>query len=254
MSRVATALRWLARAAAAVWLAGALVALGEREPGEGRETARARVVPLVGGAAAHEEAAPLGIGAAEIARGGELLDAGAFPVLFASYAEFPSFLDYALAMQRLGARLAVVRGGRIVGRVDLERGEVAAAALAGAFSPRARDYSDEPGLAAVARAARDRFGAGAEVRLLVPREIDAGLFGAIARALARHGGDPSAYREVRARYLRGPAGGVRLRVDAAVRQDGEELPMDALFDLAAIPRRPAAAVRRSAEGDPETTF
>jgi hypothetical protein len=73
--------------------------------------------------------------------------------------------------------------------------------------------------------------------MLVPRELDAGLFAAIAEALARHGGDPGAYREVHARYLRAPGGGVRLRVDAAVRRDGGELPLDLLLDLGAIARQ-----------------
>jgi hypothetical protein len=272
VSRVAPALRWLARAAAASWVAGSLAALGlaERPPGAAREAAaRIEAVPLASERAELANAAgpamprpsrgatrePFPIGAAELARGGELLDAGAFPVLLASYAEFPSFRDYALAMQALGARLAVVRQRRIVGSVDLERGEVSDAGVAGAFSPRARDYSDEPGLAGAAEAARARFGTGAEVRMLVPRELDAGLFGAIAGALARHGGDPSAYREVHARYLRAPGGGVRLRVDAAVRRDGVELALDLLLDLGAIShgaRR--AAVRRGAPPAQETAF
>jgi hypothetical protein len=272
VSRIAPALRWLARAAVASWLAGSLVALGlaERAPGAARAAAaRIEAVPLASEPVGVANAAgparprpprgatpePLPIGAAELARGSELLDAGAFPVLLASYAEFPSFRDYALAMQALGARLAVVRQRRIVGSVDLERSEVSEAGVAGAFSPRARDYSDEPGLAAAAEAARARFGAGAEVRMLVPRELDAGLFGAIAGVLARHGGDPSAYREIRARYLRAPGGGVRLRVDAAVRRDGAELPMDLLLDLGSISRGDRlAAVRRGAPSRPETAF
>jgi hypothetical protein len=235
--RAASALRWASRAVAAVWLLSALALHGAelRRSGAAREaTAHIEAVPLAGAPASAPE--PLRVGAAEIARGGELLDAGAFPVLVASYAEFPSFRDYALAMQALGARLAIVRGGRIVGHVDLERGVVGEGRLRGEFSPRARDYSDEPGLAGVAAAARLRFGAGSEVMLLVPRQIVASLFGAIAGALPREAGELGGLREVRARYLRGPGGGVRLRVDAAVRRDGGEAPLDLLFDLGALAR------------------
>jgi hypothetical protein len=249
VSRGGAGLRLAARAVAASWLAATLAFLGSGPPdgGPGREaTARIEVAALASGA----EGAPapparsaqtLGIGAAEIARGHEILAGGSFPVVVASYSDFPSFRDYALAMDALGARLAVVRGQRIVGSVDLARNEVGARPLAGAFSPRARDYADEPGLTELAQAARARFGAGAEVMMLVPREIDAGIFGGLAAALSRRGDDPDAFREVRARYLRAPGGGVAIQVDAAVRRDGSELALDARFELRAIAARGAGA-------------
>jgi hypothetical protein len=297
VTRAHAALRAASRAIAALWLGAALVVTGSGAvPGGGaRETtARIHATAIVaetpeaapGAPESTPEAAaragePVSVGAAEIARGSEILDDGVFPILMASYAEFPSFRDYALAMHALGARLAVVRERRIVGSIDLARGAMDAAPPSGAFSPRARDYTDEPGLAALAREARTRFGAGAEVMLLLPREIDAGLFGGVARALSRGGADPSAYREIRARYLRSPTGGVRLWVDTAVRRDGSELSVDLLFDLDAIARagrngrrvrrerlrfrrgrggspaargRPAAAVRRRPDPDGQTAF
>ncbi len=242
--RARAALRLASRGVAACWLAATLAFLGSGPPtaDPGREaTARIEVAPVASERNGAAEPPPparspeaLRIGAAEIARGDAILAGGTFPVVVASYADFPSFRDYALAMDALGARLAVVRGRRIVGSVDLARGEVGAEPLAGAFSPRARDYADEPGLAALAQAARARFGAGAEVMMLVPRAIDAGIFGGLARALSRRGGDPDAFREVRARYLRGSGGGVGMQVDAAVRRDGTEVPLDVRFDLGAI--------------------
>jgi len=247
--RARAALRLASRAVAASWLGATLAFLGASLPtGDPvREaTARLATIPVASEAReiAGEEptAAPqpraaspelLRIGAAEKARGNAILGGGAFPVLVAGYADFPSFRDYALAMDALGARLAVVRGRRIVGSVDLGAGEVDARPLAGAFSPRARDYADEPGLAALANAARTRFGAGAEVMMLVPREIDAGIFGGIAEALSRRGDDPDAYRQVEARYLRAPGRGVWLQVDAAVRRDGSRVPLDLVIDLGA---------------------
>lgn len=234
MSRNGLALRWTSRAVAAAWLLAALALFGARLPEAARPreaTAPIDASPLAAEAPAE---APLEVGAAELALGAELLDAGEFPVLVATYAEFPSFRDYALAMHALGARLAVVRERRIVGSVDLEGGELGAGPLAGAFSPRARDYSDEPSLAPLAAAARSRFGPGSEVMLLVPRTVDAAVFGGVAALLGRRGGELGGYREVRARYLRGPGGGVHLRVEAAVRRDGSEVPLGALFDLDAL--------------------
>jgi hypothetical protein len=75
--------------------------------------------------------------------------------------------------------------------------------------------------------------------MLVPRDLDAGLFGGLARLLAERGERRERVREIRGRYERAPGGGVWLRVEAAVRGDGSTVSMDALFDLGQI----AAAVR-----------
>jgi hypothetical protein len=179
-------------------------------------------------------AAATRVAAADISQGAALLDdGGAFPVLSCSYESFPSFLVYARAMSSLGARFVVVRRRQIVGSIDLETGAIGDAALGAAFSPRARDYTGEPDLAKPARRARERFGQGAVVMMLVPREIDAGLFGAIARRLAERGDRHDAYREIRGRYERAN-GGVRLRLEAGIRPDGTRAAMDWLFDLDAI--------------------
>jgi hypothetical protein len=191
-----------------------------------------------------EEAAsrPVRVGRAELERGDELLDeAGAFPAISSSYEAFGSFRDYALAMQALGARFVVVRERRIVGVADVATGALDAAPVGSDFSPRARDYTGEPGLVPLARRARERFGGAAVVMMLVPRALDAGLFGGIARALDERGERHGAYREIRASYRRGASGGVLLRVDAGVRRDGAEVGMDLLFDLAEIAREGGAA-------------
>jgi len=143
-------------------------------------------------------------------------------------------------MSSLGARFVVVRRRQIVGSIDLETAAIGDAAVGAAFSPRARDYTGEPGLAKPARRARERFGQGAVVMMLVPREIDAGLFGGIARRLAESGDHHDAYREIRGRYERAN-GGVRLRVEAGIRSDGTRVAMDLLFDLDAIVRAREAA-------------
>jgi hypothetical protein len=173
------------------------------------------------------------VGAGDLSRGSELLGGGDFPVLSCSYESFPTFLAYARAMASLGARFAIVRRREIVGSIDVATGAVSAPVFDSAFSPRARDYTGEPGLTALARRAREQFGAGAVVMMLVPRHFDAGLFGGISRVLAERGDRHDAYREIRGRYERA-AGGVRLRVDAAVRPDGSRVDLDLLFDLGAI--------------------
>jgi hypothetical protein len=180
------------------------------------------------------------VGQAELVEGTALLDgAGEFPALSCSYEDFAGFRGYARAMAALGARLVVVRDREIVGAIDLETGAFGAASLGPGFSPRARDYTGEPGLASLARAARQRFGDRAVVMMLVPRVLDAGLFGGLARLLAERGERREGVREIRGRYERGPGGGVWLRVEAAVRSDGSAVRIDALFDLGQI----AAAVR-----------
>lgn len=187
-----------------------------------------------------EEPAPLRVEAADLASGGELLDgAGGFPVLSFGYEDFPSFGSYARAMTRLGARFVVVRSREIVGSVDLETGTTGSFA-GGAFSPRARDYTGEPGLAPLARAARESFGERAVVMMLVPRRLDAGLFGGLARVLDERGEPHPGLREIRGRYERAPSGGIRLRLEGAVRRDGTVVPIDALFDLAQIAGATAA--------------
>ncbi len=70
--------------------------------------------------------------------------------------------------------------------------------------------------------------------MLVPRQLDAGLFGGIARALAAQGEPAADYRELRGRYREGGAGGVRLELEEGVRRDGSRRPLDLVFDLGQI--------------------
>jgi hypothetical protein len=179
----------------------------------------------------------IAVGRDDLAAGERLLEAGgSFPALSSSYQDFESFRDYALAMRALGARFVVVQERKVVGAIDLASGELVEGFAGTKFSPRARDYTGEPGLARFARLAVERHGAGAEVMMLVPRTLDAGLFGGIARALSGRGDRHDAYREIRGRYLRGEDGGVRLRIDSAVRASGESVVLDLLFDLTQIAR------------------
>jgi hypothetical protein len=192
-------------------------------------------------------AEPTPVQPSDLVAGAELLDgAGGFPALLCSYDDFPSFRDYARAMTALGARFVVVSDRRIVGDIDLDAGILESTRPPLGFSPRARDYTGEPGLANLTRAARERFGRDAVVMMLVPREVDAGLFGGIARALDGRGERHDGYTEIRGRYQRGPGGGVRLRVDSGLRADGSEASLDLLFDLGAIARAGHAPVRPQA--------
>jgi hypothetical protein len=175
------------------------------------------------------------VGGEEVARGEDLLAAGdGFPALSFSYQSFPSFRAYAASVEKLGARFVVVSRRAIVAGVDLEGGDLGNARLDAGFSPRARDYTAEPALAGVTGAARARFGDDAEVMLLMPRRVDAGLFGGIARALDERGPGHAGYSEVRGRYERAPDGGVRLHVLGAQRLDGAEEAFELVFDLAAL--------------------
>lgn len=255
--------------AAAVWLAGFLAWSAANPPAQGEAAPErvARIAPVreevpaipersVAEAAPEPEAIPphpeppdervdpavTSVGRSERARGARLLDEeGAFPVLTCSYEDFESFDAYAEAMQRLGARFVVVRRREIVASFDPASGALREGGVHADFSPRARDYTGEPGLAVLARTARERYGDGAVVMMLVPRAFDAALFGGIAGALAGRGDGHADYREIQARYVRTEGGGVRLRVDAGVRAGGEEVPLDLLFDLSEIARAEPSA-------------
>jgi hypothetical protein len=168
-------------------------------------------------------------------RGEALIDtSGSFPILSARYDGLASFRAYAGAMVERGARFVVVRRREILAEIDIETGEIRAGVPRRAFSPRARDYSGEPGLARAARLARARFGGDAMVMMLVPRALDAGLFGGIAHALERRGEAHASYRELEGRYERGADGGLRLRVESGTHMDGTRRALGFLFDLDAI--------------------
>jgi hypothetical protein len=168
-------------------------------------------------------------------RGEVLLDtSGSFPILSARYDGLMSFRAYAGAMVERGASFVVVRRREILAEIDVESGAIRAGAPRRAYSPRARDFSGEPGLARAARLARARFGSDAMVMMLVPRALDAGLFGGIAQALERRGEAHASYRELEGRYERGADGGLRLRVDSGTHMDGTRRALGLLFDLDAI--------------------
>ena len=212
----------------------------------------ARVQPLVepprteAPPAAAVEPPLTAVGPAALTEGIELLDgAGDFPALTCSYEDFDSFRQYARAMVSLGARFIVVRNREIVGGVDVESGRIAEPLLEATFSPRARDYTGEPALSELTRAVRRRFGQGAVVMMIVPRNLDAGLFGGIAQALSRRGDRHGDYRELRGRYQRADSGSIRLRVDSGVRIDGTPAPIDLVFDLTEIGRLSLASAPRA---------
>lgn len=175
------------------------------------------------------------ITASDLDRGTELLAVGGrFPVISASYDGLRTFARYAAAMTAIGGRFVVVVHRAIVAEIDLASGVMRDAALDRAFSPRARDYTDEPALADPARRVRERFGPAAEIMLLVPRALDAGLFGGIARELAALGDGHDAYREIEGRYERASDGSLRFRLLSGLRIDGRRVPLSAVFDLGAI--------------------
>lgn len=251
MSRSFRSLRSLSRLGVALWIGFALAQL---EPSPAPETAaevESRVAPLrpqppppTQAHAAPPEPSPVGVH--EIDAGMELLAAGGrFPVLTCGYDDFGSFARYAGAMRSLGARFVVVERRRIQAEIDLERGSMRPGPPGPGFSPRARDYSGEAALSGLARQARERFGPGAEVMMLVPRELDAGLFGGIARSLRERGESPDLYRELRGAYQADGRGGVLLLLEEGIRQDGSRAGLELLFDLGQI----AAVVR--AEPVPE---
>jgi len=191
-------------------------------------------------AAASIQAPPLPLVAVDetdVARGGTLL-AGetGFPTLESRYEGYGSFAEYARAMQRLGARFVVVSRREIVGTIDPWTLETGALGDPAGLSPRARDFAGEPELVRAGRAVRRDHGVRAQVMMLVPHRIDAGLFGGISRAIEARGDEAASYRQIRAHYERGPGGTLRLRVETAVRRDGREDPLPLLFDLDRLAR------------------
>ena len=183
------------------------------------------------------EPAPRPVGERGLALGRELLSSGgAFPALNASYERFGSFREYARSMQRLGARFVVVRDRRIVASADIERADVAEFDSEVAFSPIPRDYSSEPALRETARVARREHGSAARVQMLLPRHLDAGLFGGIAEVLEERGEVPSLYTEIRGFYEPAAGGGVWFRIESGTQSDGLEVELSRSFDLSALAR------------------
>ena len=184
-----------------------------------------------------EKTGPEPVGEAGLALGRELLaSGGAFPALNATYEDFGSFREYARSMLALGAHFVVVRDNRIVGAADIETATLSEFELGAAYSPIPRDYSHEPALARVGRAVREHHGLGARVKMLLPRDLDAGLFGGIAEALAARGEDPGGYTEIQGRYEPAGNGGVWFRVESGTRADGSEVPLSRVLDLSALAR------------------
>ena len=199
----------------------------EAEPAASADPPPSRSAPLEA-----LDVPPIVVDEADVVRGGTLLEGeGGFPALESRYEGYGSFHQYANAMQRLGARFVVVSRREIVGTIDPWSLETGSLSSPGALSPRARDFAGEPELLRAGRSVRRRYGPRAQVMMLVPRRLDAGLFGGIARALEARGQPPTSYRQIRARYERGPGGSLRLRVEAAVRRDGREDSLPLLFDL-----------------------
>ena len=241
------------RCVVALWIAGALVwsSLAPLPATDEPSSQTARVQPRPERAASapepkSTEPSLVRVGRVDLRDGDKLLaSGGSFPALSCSYDDFPSFREYARAMNDLGARFVVVSQRKVVAAIDIATGALRDAALDTPFSPRARDYAGEPALTELARRVRDRFGEGAAVMMLVPRDVDAGLFGGIARVLSRRGEHHDAYSEIRGRYERAPGGGVRLRVDTGVLRNGAQVALDLLFDLGDIARTGLASGKTS---------
>ena len=70
--------------------------------------------------------------------------------------------------------------------------------------------------------------------MVVPRSLDAGLFGGIARALAQAGEPHESFRELHGRYRPASTGGVQIEVISGRRADGGEVSFELLFDLREI--------------------
>lgn len=187
-------------------------------------------------------AAPEPVGETGLALGRELLSSGgAFPALNASYEDFGSFREYARSMLRLGARFVVVSDRRIVGAADIETSALSEFEGGSGFSPIPRDYSHEPALATLGRLVRERHGRGARVKMLLPRDLDAGLFGGIAEALEARGEAPDVYTEIQGRYEPAAGGRVRFRVESGTRSDGVSVSLSRVLDLSALAAgRPSA--------------
>jgi hypothetical protein len=223
---------WLAALAAALSPAVPLPELPEERLARLRPAPRAIATPPPRAPSRASASVPV---RSDYERGETLLDAsGSFPVLSARYDGLASFRTYSSAMVERGARFVVVRRREILAEIDIESCAIREGSPRSAFSPRARDYSGEPGLARAERLARARFGGDAKVMMLVPRALDAGLFGGIARAMEHRGDAHANYRELEGRYEHGADGVLRLHVESGTRRDGSQHAFGLVFDLDAI--------------------
>ena len=157
-----------------------------------------------------------------------------FPAVSASYDDLGSFDRYARAMLDLGARFVVVRGMEVVGEVDIHTRRAGPVGALTGFSSRARNYTDEPALRPLSQVATEAFGEGASLRMIVPRRLDAALFGSLARAIESNGRSIDELREIRGRYRRAAGGGIAFATESVVASDGGVTPLRVTIDLSRI--------------------
>ena len=160
--------------------------------------------------------------------------AGAMPGVIAAYRRTLGFRTYAQAMIALGGRFVVWQQQRrkliaVIDPLHGTRQPLDRQAVQG-LSPRARDLSDEPALAAYREPGREA------VLLLVPLEVEAAIQAGLTHALASTGLTPQAVATVHGVYTI-EQGEVILTLTAATTKNGETIGLHGVCNLSAAVRQ-----------------
>jgi len=166
-----------------------------------------------------------------------LEDEGSLAPLLMDY-DAVGFADYVDLLRGLGATAVVISGDAdVVGEIDLTSGEISTFRAERPYSPRARDYSDEPEVArTIARVRRELHDESVTILVAVPANVDALLLGALIEKLETLGLDPDGFREFTGRYEQAGGTGLVAHIEHGTTHDGRRHDLGVRVDIGSLAR------------------
>jgi hypothetical protein len=161
-----------------------------------------------------------------------LEEEGSLPPLLMDY-DAVGFAHYVELLRGLGATAVVISGDAdVVGEIDLTSGEISAFRAERPYSPRGRDYSDEPEVArTIARARRELDDESVTILVAVPADVDALLLGALIVKLESLGLEPGGFREFTGRYEQADGAGLVAHIEHGITHDGRRHELGVRVDI-----------------------
>ena len=173
-----------------------------------------------------------------------LQEEGSLPPLLMDY-DAVGFAHYVEILHGLGATAVVISGeAEVLGEIDLTSGEISAFHAEHPYSPRGRDYSDEPEVArTIARVRRELDDESVTVLVAVPANVDALLLGALIAKLESLGLDPAGFREFTGRYEQADGTGLIAHIEHGITHEGRRHALGVRVDIGSLARYSRASDR-----------